>query len=74
MTNESFEYRTKEGDRWDLLAWEFYGDASRFGPILSANSEIPFDTVIEAGITLYIPLLQVETAQQDVSLLPPWKR
>lgn len=70
----SIEYRTKDGDRWDLIAWNFYGDASKFGPIIQANPDVVIDTVLDGGITLYIPILPDDEIQQSNDTLPPWKK
>lgn len=34
------EYVTRQGDRMDLIAYRFYGDALLYGPILEANREV----------------------------------
>lgn len=60
------------GDRWDLLAWNYYGDPTLFGPIVMANPNIPIEPVFEAGFTIIIPMLQ--KASVISANLPPWKR
>ena len=37
MSAQFLTYITGDGDRWDLLAWRYYGDATQFGPIIMAN-------------------------------------
>jgi phage tail protein X len=69
---QSVEYTTQDGDRWDLIAQKYYGDATLFGPIQTANLHVPLIPILPGGITLRIPVL--ETAQFDSNLLPPWKR
>ena len=34
------EYVTKEGDRFDLIAFRFYGDPLGYAPILEANYHV----------------------------------
>ena len=34
---------TTEGERWDQLAWRYYGDAHRYQPIVQANPHVPLD-------------------------------
>jgi len=60
------------GDRWDLLAWNYYGDPTLFGPIVMANPNIPIEPAFEAGFTIIIPMLQ--KASVISANLPPWKR
>ena len=58
------------GDRWDLLAWRYYGDATRFAEIIAANDNIPIVAALLPGAVLSIPILgpSPTPAQQ----LPPW--
>lgn len=67
---------TGPAERWDLLAWRYYGDAGRFGPLIRANRPLFADGVIPAmlapGLTLIVPVLDPEPLAPD--LLPPWKR
>ena len=62
---------TVAGERWDLLAWTYYGDASLYSPIIMANTLIPIEPAFEAGLHIAIPLLQV--SQSATANLPPWK-
>jgi phage tail protein X len=62
---------TANGERWDLLAWTYYGDATLYSPIIMANPLIPIEPVFEAGLSIAIPLLQV--SQSATINLPPWK-
>jgi phage tail protein X len=65
---------TRAGDRWDTLAWKYYGDASLFSPIIQVNPQIPIEAVFEAGLTIGVPLLTVNPAIQNAADLPPWVR
>lgn len=62
---------TTEGQRWDQLAWRYYGDAHRYLPIVQANPHVPLTAALPAGLTLAIPLLTPEPVAED---LPPWMR
>jgi phage tail protein X len=65
-------HMTRAGERWDLLAWRFYGDAARFSGIILANPGVPIVPVFDAGVAVRIPLVA-----QGAALgagLPPWKR
>ncbi|MDM7320224.1 MAG: tail protein X [Fervidobacterium sp.] len=68
-----YEYITKDGDRWDLIAYEFYGDAMMYEPIIVANPDVPIVPILPAGIKLRIPVIERKN-EIDKDLLPPWKR
>lgn len=69
---EYIEHITREGDRWDLLAWEYYGDALGYERIIAANPHVAIVPVLAAGIRLLIPV--VEEADDTVGSggNPPW--
>ena len=61
---------TISGERWDLLAWKYYGDPTLYGPIIQANPSLPIVGAFDAGLAIQIPILQKAS---DVSNdLPPW--
>jgi phage tail protein X len=64
-------HTTTEGERWDQLAWRYYGDARRYLPIVQANPHVPISATLPAGLTLAIPVLQPLPTTED---LPPWMR
>jgi phage tail protein X len=66
------QHVTVDGERWDLIAWNYYGDASLFSPIIFANPSVPIEPVFEPGIVILVPLLEQAsvTPPQD---LPPWE-
>lgn len=72
MQTQSITHITSAGERWDLLAWRYYGDATAYSPIIMANPAIPIESVFPAGLVIAIPLLQLG-ASRNVDL-PPWKR
>ena len=62
---------SKAGERWDLLAWRYYGDPTDYQMIIMANPGVAIEPVFEAGISLAVPIVQKSTV---VSVdLPPWK-
>nr|BDD45778.1 membrane protein [bacterium] len=71
--SEYIEHITKEGDRWDLIANEYYGDPTKYEPIIKANSYVPIIPILPAGITLMIPVIEDEETE-DTTLLPPWRQ
>lgn len=65
-------------ERWDTLAYRYYGDANRAGPIIRANRSLfggglgPIPCVLPFGLAIKIPVLDPEPVAD--ALLPPWKR
>ena len=55
----TFNYRwyiTKEGDRWDLLASRFFGDAEQWWRLAEANPEVYFpESTIPANTSVRVP-------------------
>jgi phage tail protein X len=74
MAQQFIPHVTIAGERWDTLAWKYYGDATLFGPIIQTNPQVAIEAVFEAGLNLGVPILVVNPATQNQSDLPPWKR
>lgn len=70
--NNFVEYVTIDGDRWDQIAWKHYGDPAAYEPILAANPDVPFYTVLPGGLKLRVPVIEKPAA--GIEGLPPWKR
>lgn len=68
------EHITSDGERWDTLAWRYYGDAGRMGPIIAANPQLRILPVLVAGLKIRIPILQDGEPALAAEELPPWKR
>jgi phage tail protein X len=66
------EHVTRAGERWDLIAWTYYGDPSLYGQLVLANPAVAVEPVLEAGIRLQIPVVQKSVTM--TAGLPPWKR
>jgi phage tail protein X len=67
---EYLEYITKDNDRWDLIAYQMYGDATDYERLLSANPQYATLSVLPAGLKLIIPVIEDIEAKQEVN--PPW--
>ena len=70
---EHLEYVTQDGDRWDAIAYRYYGDPHRYEPILRANPAVPIRPILPGGVRLLIPVLPSDDRVADADL-PPWKR
>ena len=58
MTQTVLKHTVKQGERWDNLAYYYYGDALEYARIIRANP--------------HIPVLNVKPTQNEN--LPPWLR
>ena len=88
MAAEYFTHKTATGERFDLLAYRYYGDAGRMGPIVRANRAALLGALFDAWrgeaadphlplvfnrpATLRIPVIEEPSIAPDQ--LPPWKR
>lgn len=71
MATEYNLHLTKDGDRWDLLAWDHYGDAALFEDIMRENvGVVPANTpCLPGGLTLRIPIKTISNINPDFQ---PW--
>ncbi len=65
------EYVTQEGDAYDALAIDFYEDEILASHIIQANPQYMETLIFEAGIKLWIPVLE---NMERPATLPPWRR
>ncbi|TPH23914.1 hypothetical protein EUX48_03430 [Haemophilus haemolyticus] len=72
MTQTVLKHTVKQGERWDNLAYYYYGDALEYARIIIANPHISFCEVLPTGATVFIPVLNVKPIQNEN--LPPWLR
>lgn len=68
-------YITEENDRWDLIAFKAYGDATKIQGIIDANPAVPIRAVLPAGLIINVPVIDDTQAESATATnLPPWKR
>ena len=72
MTQTVLKHTVKQGERWDNLAYYYYGDALEYARIIEANPQINFCEALPTGATVFIPVLNVKPTQNEN--LPPWLR
>ncbi|HBM0096103.1 TPA: tail protein X [Salmonella enterica subsp. enterica serovar Blitta] len=63
------EHITTDGERWDQIAYRYYGDPFGYVRIIMANPHIAVTPVLDAGQRLAIPVIDAEQTTQE---LPPW--
>ena len=65
------EYMTRQGDTFDALALEMYGEESLAHYIIEFNPDHADVLIFEANVPLRLPIVEnVETPDT----LPPWRR
>lgn len=76
MKIKALKHTVVAGERWDTLAWRYYGDPFAYGRIIEANPALNIVPVLPAGVTVLVPLMSVaeQATQRDTSRLPFWKR
>jgi phage tail protein X len=69
-------HRTGANERWDTLAWKYYGNPLAYRRILEANPALDIGPVLPSGVTVLIPVLPLAEVQTVLPSkdLPPWKR
>ena len=63
-------YTTKQGDVWDKIAYEVYGDEEYTGWLMENNFPLLDTFVFDAGVVLQTPAPPEQTAAND---LPIWR-
>ena len=69
----SFNYRTKQGERWDIIANKMYGTNAGIDTLILANPQVPVDPVLPDGTILIIPIIDNTDSAILSTNLPPWK-
>lgn len=62
-------YTTKQGDMWDMIAFNVYGNEYKMHYLMNANPKHVETVIFQAGVTLKVPKLFVS----ETTNLPPWK-
>lgn len=64
------EHVTVEGERWDQIAYAYYGDPLAYERIISANPDVALTPALPAGLRLLVPLIEQAALKEG---LPPWQ-
>lgn len=62
-------YTTKQGDTWDLMAYDFYGDEKYMRYLMEANMPLLDIMIFSSGTVIQVPDLLEETDED----LPFWR-
>lgn len=61
-------------ERWDDLAYKYYGDCFKYKPIIEANPDVAISPFLPAGENIIIPFSENITKTEDEDELPIWKQ
>lgn len=67
--DENRYYTTVQGDMWDSIAYQFYGDTKYIGILFENNQDLLDIFVFSAGTKVYIPELPDEEDED----IPEWR-
>lgn len=65
-------HKTKINERFDEIAYKYYGNCYKIQAIIEANPHISISETLPCDIELLIPI--EDTVEIDNSQLPIWKR
>ena len=65
-------HTSTEGERWDSIAYHYYGDAAMISPLAEANPHIALLPNLASGLTVLVPIL-ADALPVTTTELPPWK-
>lgn len=71
---EYSEYKAKQGDTWDIVAWTFYDDPTAMEELIRANPHIPLAPYIPHGTTMIIPKRSAPAPTLANTQVPPWRQ
>lgn len=74
MAEQTIQYMTQEGERWDTVSMRAYGTPFEVERIALANPNVPLTDRLAAGTKLDIPIKEEVLLKPSMNLLPPWKR
>ncbi|SSY80137.1 tail protein X [Alysiella crassa] len=66
-------YTTRDGDRWDTISHKHYGTAFEINRLIAANPHLSLAEQFESGLTVFVPVIQ-QTSNQQQQDMPPWMR
>ena len=62
-------YIARQGDTWDDIARQAYGDEHLMSILLFVNPDLADRVILDGGETIIIPIIAMASAEA----LPPWR-
>lgn len=69
---DSINYTAIQGDRWDVLAYKYYGSVKSMNILTDANPTVPVSWELMPGTNLIIPIMDDTNDSIITQNLPPW--
>lgn len=66
-------YIVAHNERWDDIAYRYYGDCYNIKPIVEANPHLKIEGILPEGVEIIVPIDE-KSVKNDDSRLPVWKR
>jgi phage tail protein X len=60
-----FYYITKQGDMWDWIAYQVYGDETKVKELYQANPEYMLTYIFSAGVGIWCPEIDDDMDMED---------
>lgn len=70
---EHLRHITTEGERWDNLAYIYYGNATAYEQIILANPQVPYMLELPSGLEILIPVIELDNIETNALPLAPWE-
>ncbi|MDO4223765.1 MAG: tail protein X [Acinetobacter sp.] len=68
--NKVILHTIKAGERWDSIAYRYYGDVGEMPRLMAANPQIALGEQLNQGEQMLIPIISIQPSDQHQ--LPPW--
>ena len=71
--NEYLIHIASADERWDQIAYKYYGNALMYEIIVRANPSVPIWSAIPEGTRLKIPVLEADEVGVELGGQPAWR-
>lgn len=68
----AIQHLIRTGERWDSLAYRYYGNVSEMNRLIQANPQLAMCEVLPQGEILLVPIIEQHRLHYDD--LPPWRK
>ena len=65
MKQSVLQHTTVEGERWDLIAHRYYGNALLIEGLIAANPHLPVCEAFTTNLTMFVPVLPAKPQSRD---------
>lgn len=65
---------TRDGERWDTIAWRYWRDVAELPRLLAANPHLAARPTLPSGQRVVVPIIERRDAAVSAARLPPWRR